>query len=160
LKVALLRLQVRQFFLDSYFDTGIGCQAHSFEAIGMKAGIAIACLDLGTNPRHCPEIFSCDFGFVCISKCIHRMQLVLYAIVQHMCYGLFSGVLSALMGVGGAPLTMSYLTLNTALPHHLVQVLPLLLHAAGVDKRELDQTYQRDQLELMCDSEDWGSCIE
>ena len=41
---------------------------------------------------------------------------------QHAMYGLASGFLSALMGVGGAPLTMSYLTLQTTLPHHLVQV--------------------------------------
>ena len=45
---------------------------------------------------------------------------------QHALYGLASGILSALMGVGGAPLTMSYLTLTTALPHHLVQVHHLL----------------------------------
>ena len=31
------------------------------------------------------------------------------------------GILSALMGVGGAPLCMSYLTVATDLPHHLVQ---------------------------------------
>ena len=39
----------------------------------------------------------------------------------HCSYGIFSGVLSAVMGVGGLPLTMSYLTLSTDLPHHLIQ---------------------------------------
>lgn len=56
--------------------------------------------------------------------------------LEHASFGVLSGVLSALMGVGGAPLTMSYLTLNTSLPHHLVQgtmlvaVLPAILTSA------------------------------
>lgn len=41
--------------------------------------------------------------------------------LRHASFGAFSGVLSALMGVGGLPLTMSYLTLSTDLPHHDVQ---------------------------------------
>lgn len=36
-------------------------------------------------------------------------------------FGGLSGAISALMGVGGLPLTMSYLTAFTELPHHLVQ---------------------------------------
>lgn len=40
---------------------------------------------------------------------------------QHACYGMCSGILSALMGVGGLPITMSYLTVATDLPHHFVQ---------------------------------------
>jgi uncharacterized protein len=57
-------------------------------------------------------------------------------LMEHASFGVLSGVLSALMGVGGAPLTMSYLTLNTDLPHHLVQgtmlvaVLPAVLTSA------------------------------
>ena len=57
-------------------------------------------------------------------------------LAQHAAFGATSGVLSALMGVGGAPLTMSYLTLATDLPHHLVQgtmfvaVLPAVLTSA------------------------------
>lgn len=35
--------------------------------------------------------------------------------------GLFSGVISALMGVGGLPLIMSYITKVTHLPHHHIQ---------------------------------------
>ena len=31
------------------------------------------------------------------------------------------GLISSLMGVGGAPLTMSYLTLSADMPHHMVQ---------------------------------------
>jgi hypothetical protein len=40
---------------------------------------------------------------------------------MHAAFGVCSGALSALMGVGGLPLTISYLTLNTDLSHHLVQ---------------------------------------
>ena len=44
------------------------------------------------------------------------------ALTSHSAFGLFSGILSALMGVGGLPITMSYLTLCVPeLPHHLVQ---------------------------------------
>lgn len=42
-------------------------------------------------------------------------------IMQHASYGLLSGIISSLMGVGGLPLTMSYLTETTSLPHHYVQ---------------------------------------
>jgi uncharacterized membrane protein YfcA len=55
---------------------------------------------------------------------------------KHALFGVASGILSALMGVGGAPLTMSYLTLATDLPHHLVQgtmlvaILPAVLTSA------------------------------
>jgi len=42
-------------------------------------------------------------------------------VAEHVAFGVFSGAISALMGVGGLPLTISYLTLNTELPHHLVQ---------------------------------------
>jgi len=42
-------------------------------------------------------------------------------VAEHAAFGVFSGAISALMGVGGLPLTISYLTLNTELPHHLVQ---------------------------------------
>lgn len=41
--------------------------------------------------------------------------------LMHAAFGAASGAVSALMGVGGLPLTISYLTLNTDLPHHLVQ---------------------------------------
>lgn len=60
-----------------------------------------------------------------------------YYYVQHSLYGICAGVLSALMGVGGAPLTMSYLTLATDLDHHMVQgtmlaaVIPSVLTSAG-----------------------------
>ena len=62
------------------------------------------------------------------------------ALAQHAAYGVFSGALSAVMGVGGLPLTMSYLSLATAeesFPHHLVQgtamvaVVPSILASAG-----------------------------
>lgn len=43
------------------------------------------------------------------------------ALAKHALFGGSAGVLSALMGVGGLPVTMSYLTLATDLPHHLVQ---------------------------------------
>ena len=42
-------------------------------------------------------------------------------IMQHASYGLLSGIVSSLMGVGGLPLTMSYLTETTSLPHHCIQ---------------------------------------
>ena len=42
-------------------------------------------------------------------------------LIQHACFGVGAGVLSALMGVGGLPLTMSYLTMASTLPHHLIQ---------------------------------------
>lgn len=42
-------------------------------------------------------------------------------IILHGFYGIFTGILSAIMGVGGLPLTMSYLTVATDLPHHFVQ---------------------------------------
>ena len=60
----------------------------------------------------------------------------LSAAPRHACFGVLSGVLSALMGVGGAPLTMSYLTVATDTPHHLVQgttmlaVLPAVVTSA------------------------------
>jgi uncharacterized membrane protein YfcA len=42
--------------------------------------------------------------------------------LQHAGYGLFSGILSALMGVGGLPITISYLTLATTdMHHHTIQ---------------------------------------
>lgn len=40
---------------------------------------------------------------------------------EHALFGVCSGGVSALMGVGGLPLTISYLTVNTDLSHHLVQ---------------------------------------
>lgn len=40
---------------------------------------------------------------------------------MHIGYGTMMGILSSLMGVGGLPLTMSYLTFFTDMPHHLVQ---------------------------------------
>ena len=43
------------------------------------------------------------------------------ALARHALFGGAAGVLSALMGVGGLPVTMTYLTLATDLPHHLVQ---------------------------------------
>ncbi len=43
------------------------------------------------------------------------------AFTQHTSMGLFAGIISSLMGVGGLPLTMSYLTEATDLPHHFVQ---------------------------------------
>eukprot|EP00629_Pelagomonadales_sp_RCC1024_P006619 CAMPEP_0119284926 /NCGR_PEP_ID=MMETSP1329-20130426/31262_1 /TAXON_ID=114041 /ORGANISM="Genus nov. species nov., Strain RCC1024" /LENGTH=239 /DNA_ID=CAMNT_0007285627 /DNA_START=114 /DNA_END=830 /DNA_ORIENTATION=+ len=43
------------------------------------------------------------------------------SLAGHAAFGVFCGALSALMGVGGLPLTMSYLTLATDTPHHLVQ---------------------------------------
>ena len=42
-------------------------------------------------------------------------------VLQHIGFGCISGLLSAIMGVGGLPITMSYLTLYTSLPHHHVQ---------------------------------------
>jgi len=39
----------------------------------------------------------------------------------HAAFGCVSGFVSAIMGVGGGPLLMSYLTLATPLSHHLVQ---------------------------------------
>lgn len=42
------------------------------------------------------------------------------ALMKHASFGLLSGMLSSLR-VGGLPLTMSYLTLSTDLPHHEVQ---------------------------------------
>lgn len=43
------------------------------------------------------------------------------ALASHGLYGVVSGSVSALMGVGGLPLAISYLTLATGMPHHLVQ---------------------------------------
>ena len=37
------------------------------------------------------------------------------------CYGCAAGAFSALMGVGGGPLAVSFLSLATPLPHHLIQ---------------------------------------
>ncbi|CAJ1956323.1 unnamed protein product [Cylindrotheca closterium] len=42
-------------------------------------------------------------------------------VAQHASFGICSGIISALMGVGGLPLTMSYITEATHLPHHYVQ---------------------------------------
>lgn len=42
-------------------------------------------------------------------------------LAQHASMGVFSGVISALMGVGGLPLIMSYITEATNLPHHYIQ---------------------------------------
>ena len=59
------------------------------------------------------------------------------SIPLHAAFGLVSGALSALMGVGGLPLTISYLTLATPLHHHVVQgtamcsVLPAVLASAA-----------------------------
>ena len=53
-------------------------------------------------------------------------------LMQHGTYGLASGVLSSLMGVGGLPITMSYLTLASDLPHHLIQGTAMLSVAPAV----------------------------
>ena len=42
-------------------------------------------------------------------------------VVGHCAFGCVSGLVSAIMGIGGLPLTMSYLTAVVGLPHHLVQ---------------------------------------
>lgn len=42
-------------------------------------------------------------------------------VAQHPSFGICSAIVSALMGVGGLPLTMSYITEATHLPHHCVQ---------------------------------------
>ena len=41
--------------------------------------------------------------------------------VSHGAFGCLSGIISAVMGVGGLPLTMSYLTAFTCLSHHDIQ---------------------------------------
>ena len=43
------------------------------------------------------------------------------ALAGHCAFGFGAGVLSALMGVGGLPVVMSYLTIASPLPHHLIQ---------------------------------------
>lgn len=56
---------------------------------------------------------------------------------QFVSFGFFQGILSSLMGVGGLPLSMSYLTEMTNLDHHCVQgtavcaVLPSILTSAA-----------------------------
>jgi uncharacterized membrane protein YfcA len=57
---------------------------------------------------HGPQ--SSDLGDIPVSKAF-----------QHAFFGAFSGLLSSLMGVGGLPFTMSYLTEFTDLHHHVVQ---------------------------------------
>lgn len=58
-------------------------------------------------------------------------------VLQHASFGLVSGVVSSLMGVGGLPLPMSYLTEATNLHHHHVQgtaicaVVPSILTSAA-----------------------------
>ena len=47
-------------------------------------------------------------------------------------FGCVSGAISAVLGVGGLPLTMSYLTAFTDLPHHLVQGTAVLAVAPSV----------------------------
>ena len=42
-------------------------------------------------------------------------------LLQHSMYGIISGLISSLMGVGGLPLTISYLTEYTSLHHHYIQ---------------------------------------
>ena len=49
-----------------------------------------------------------------------------------MAFGALSGVLSSLVGVGGLPIAMSYLTVSTDLPHHLVQGTAVLAVAPSV----------------------------
>jgi uncharacterized membrane protein YfcA len=63
-------------------------------------------------------------------------------IAQHACFGSVCGLISALMGVGGLPLTMSYLTIFVPeLPHHIVQgtamvsVVPSVLTSAYVQAK-------------------------
>eukprot|EP01052_Picozoa_sp_SAG31_P033207 SAG31_NODE_3723_length_3948_cov_4.219018_3_plen_300_part_00 len=43
------------------------------------------------------------------------------SLAKHASFGFCMGVLSALMGVGGLPVAMSYLTVASPLPHHLIQ---------------------------------------
>lgn len=58
------------------------------------------------------------------------------SMLQHACFGMISGTISAIMGVGGLPLSMSYMTEATDLPHHFVQgtavcaLLPSILTSA------------------------------
>jgi len=51
-------------------------------------------------------------------------------LAQYACFGGGLGILSALMGVGGLPIAVSYLTVFSDCPHHLVQVLHEII--AGV----------------------------
>jgi uncharacterized membrane protein YfcA len=51
---------------------------------------------------------------------------------KHFCFGCVSGVISAIMGVGGLPFTMSYLTAFTPLPHHMLQGTAALAVAPSV----------------------------
>jgi uncharacterized membrane protein YfcA len=54
-------------------------------------------------------------------------------LVQHGCFGIFGGVLSAIMGVGGLPITMTYLTVAcTDLPHHFAQGTAMISVAPSV----------------------------
>jgi uncharacterized membrane protein YfcA len=62
------------------------------------------------NPHHQPANHLLRFGD-------EKERLIL----QHATYGILSGLISSLMGVGGLPLTMSYLTECTDLSHHFVQ---------------------------------------
>lgn len=47
-------------------------------------------------------------------------------------FGVLTGAISAILGVGGLPLTMSYLTAFTDLPHHLVQGTAMLAVAPSI----------------------------
>ena len=49
------------------------------------------------------------------------MSLSAAELLSHGTFGCLSVVISAVMGVGGLPLTMSYLTAFTSLPHHDIQ---------------------------------------
>ena len=62
-----------------------------------------------------------DDGAAAVAAAVQRMQQPL-PLAYHACFGFATGVLSALMGVGGLPVVMSYLTLAPSpLPHHLIQ---------------------------------------
>ena len=67
------------------------------------------------NENQVPTVFLNDSSILLLRS----ENAALFA--QHATFGLVSGLISSLMGVGGLPLTMSYITEFVGLPHHFVQ---------------------------------------
>ena len=80
------------------------------QAAALEADAATACPATGDlAPTACPTTAQ------------RPVSLSAAELLSHGTFGCLSGVISAVMGVGGLPLTMSYLTAFTSLPHHDIQ---------------------------------------
>ena len=133
-----------RFFLDDIQDHDVAAQdqnVNNSANVGVnEASAATVAEGISTTPLGASrDASSPDMSTPATTSTLdfQRLQNLNPLVFKHIAFGSVMGVVSALMGVGGAPLCMSYLTVATDLPHHLVQgtmmvaVLPAVLTSAA-----------------------------